>query len=191
MAAYSVLYDACVLYPAPLRDLLLRLALVDLFRARWTDAILDECFRNLARNRPDLQPFQLARTRDLMNAHVLDALITGYEDLIPAMTLPDPDDRHVLAAAIRGGVDAIITYNLTDFPPEVVRLYGIEVQHPDDFITCQLDLGPARVLTALREQRNALKRNPRTLEQFLETLEQQRLVQTVARLRRDHFTDLL
>jgi len=191
VAAYSVLYDACVLYPAPLRDLLLRLATVDLFRARWTETILDECFRNLAKNRPDLQPSLLARTRELMNAHVLDALITGYEALIPSLTLPDPTDRHVLAAAITGGVDAIITYNLTDFPAQVLKVFGIEAQHRDEFIACQLDLGPARVLTALREQRAALRRYPRTLDEFLATLEQQRLVQTVARLRRDHYTDLL
>ena len=191
MAAYSVIYDACVLYPAPLRDLLLRLAMVDLFRARWTDTILDECFRNLLLNRPDLPSAQLTRTRELMNAHVLDALITGHETLIQSLALPDPNDRHVLAAAICGGADAIITYNLTDFPLHVLKTYGIEAQHPDDFIACQLDLGPARVLTALREQRAALKRNPRTLDEFLTTLEQQRLVQTVARLRRDHYTDLL
>ena len=98
MAAYSVLYDACVLYPAPLRDVLLRLAMVDLFRARWTETILDECFRNLLLNRPDLPPIQLTQTRELMNAHVLDALITGHETLIQSLTLPDPDDRHVLAA---------------------------------------------------------------------------------------------
>lgn len=179
------------LYPAPLRDLLLRLAMVDLFRARWTETILDECFRNLLLNRPDLPPIQLTRTRELMNAHVFDALITGHETLIQSLTLPDPDDRHVLAAAICGGVDAIITYNLVDFPPQVLKIYGIEVQHPDEFIACQLDLGPARVLTALREQRAALRRNPRTLDEFLTTLEQQRLVQTVVRLRRDHYTDLL
>jgi hypothetical protein len=191
VASYSVLYDACVLYPAPLRDLLLRLALTDLFRARWTETILDECFRNLILNRPDLQPAQLARTRELMNAHVLDAEITGHETLISSLTLPDPDDRHVLAAAICGGVDAIITYNLSDFPASVLKAYGIEAQHPDEFIACQLDLGPARVLAALRDQRAALKRNPRTLDEFLTTLEQQRLVLTVARIRRDHYTDLL
>jgi predicted nucleic acid-binding protein len=191
VASYTVLYDACVLYPAPLRDLLLRLALVDLFHARWTDQILDEWIRNLLKNRPDLAPEQLTRTRQLMNEHVLDALITGYDTLVPGLSLPDPDDRHVLAAAIRGGADAIITYNLKDFPEAVLTVYGIEALHPDDFIACQLDLGPARVLTALREQRASLIRNPRTLDQFLETLEQQRLVQTVARLRRDHYTDLL
>ena len=169
----------------------MRLALVDLFHAQWSDAILDEWQRNLLANRPDLTPERLARTRELMNAHVLDALVTGYEDLIPSLTLPDADDRHVLAAAIRCGADAIITYNLKDFPETTLKGYGIEPQHPDDFIACQLDLAPARVLASLREQRAALKRNPRSLDEFLETLEQQRLVQTVARLRRDHYTDLL
>lgn len=68
----------------------------------------------------------------------------------------------------------------------MLKTYGIAAQHPDEFIACQLDLGPARVLAALRDQRAALKRSPRTLDEFLTTLEQQRLVQTVARLRRDH-----
>jgi hypothetical protein len=104
---------------------------------------------------------------------------------------PNPDDRHVLASDIYGGVNAIITYNLGDFPASDLKTYGIGAQHPDEFIACQLDLAPARVLTTLRDQRAALKRNPRTLDEFLATLEQQRLVQTVARLSRDHYTDLL
>ncbi len=115
--------------------------MVDLFRARWTEEILDECYRNLAKNRPDLQSIQLARTRELMNAHVLDALITGYEALIPSLTLPDPTDRHVLAAAICGGVDSIITYNLTDFATQALKIFGIEAQHPDEFIACQAGPG--------------------------------------------------
>ena len=112
MATYTVLYDACVLYPAPLRDLLMRLALVDLFRARWTDDIIEEWTRSLLLNRPDLTREKLSRTCHLMNAHVLDALITGYDTLIPGIVLPDPGDRHVLAAAIRGSAAVIITYNL-------------------------------------------------------------------------------
>ena len=101
MAAFTVLYDACVLYPAPLRDLLMWLSITDLFRARWTDQILDEWSRSLMVNRPDLKPEQIERTRSLMNQSTLDCLVTGYEDLIQGLQLPDPDDRHVLAAAIR------------------------------------------------------------------------------------------
>jgi hypothetical protein len=95
--AFVVIYDACVLYPAPLRDLLLRLGAKGLVRARWTDEILDECFRNILINRPDLDAASLQRTRDLMNRAIPDVLVTGYEGLITGLDLPDADDRHVLA----------------------------------------------------------------------------------------------
>ncbi len=142
MSNFTVLYDACVLYPAPLRDLLMHVAMTDLYRAKWTDAIHDEWTRNVLKDRPDLTPEQLQRTRDLMNAHVRDCLVTGYETLIDAITLPDPKDRHVLAAAIRAGADVIVTFNLKDFPENDLKPYGIEAQHPNDFLTFQLDLAP-------------------------------------------------
>lgn len=118
MSGLTVVYDACVLYPAPLRDLLMHLAVTDLYRAKWSDAIHDEWTRNVLRDRPDLKAEQLQRTRNLMNAHVLDSLVAGFEPLIPDITLPDPDDRHVLAAAIHCGADIIVTFNLKDFPDE-------------------------------------------------------------------------
>src|SRR3954468_18597089 len=98
--ARTALFDAYVLYPAPLRDFLMRLALSDLFQARWTDEIHDEWTRSVAADRPDISPASLSRSRKLMDEHVPDCLIGGYEPLIPSLTLPDPDDRHVLAAAI-------------------------------------------------------------------------------------------
>ena len=128
MSNFTVLYDACVLYPAPLRDLLMHIAVTDLYRAKWTDAIHDEWTRNVLRDRPDLKREQLQRTRDLMNSHARDCLVTGYERLINAVTLPDPDDRHVLAAAIRAGADIIVTFNLNDFPEKYLMPYGIEAQ---------------------------------------------------------------
>src|SRR5579863_9090922 len=134
MATFTALYDACVLYPAPLRDLLMHLAMADLFRARWTDRIHDEWIRSVLANRPDLRREQLERTRRLMNAHILDCVVTGYEHLIDRLKLPDPNDRHVLAAAIRAGADVIVTMNLDDFPVKVLGPYGIEPQHPDVFV---------------------------------------------------------
>lgn len=104
--------------------------------------------RNVQKNRPDLKPEQLQRTRDLMNAHVRDSPVTGYQPLIPALTLPDPDDRHVLAAAIVSGAYLIVTFNLKDFPVEVLAPFGMEAQHPDDFLTSQLDLAPHIVCAA-------------------------------------------
>lgn len=82
---FTVVYDACVLYPAPLRDLLMHLALSDLYRARWSDLIHDEWTRNVLASRPDLTQDQLNRTRQLMNAHVRDSLVTGFEYLIPSI----------------------------------------------------------------------------------------------------------
>jgi len=163
MASFTALYDACTLYPAPLRDLLMHLALTDLFRARWTDEIHDEWIRSVLKDRPDLTREQLERTRSLMNAHVRDCLVTGYEGLIEGLTLPDPDDRHVLAAAIRGSASVIVTFNLDDFPAECLDKFGVEAQHPDEFITHLIDLAPAVVCVAAKRHRASLKNPPKTV----------------------------
>jgi hypothetical protein len=96
---FTAIFDACVLYPAPLRDLLMNLAITDLFRAKWTDEIHDEWIRNVLKNRPDLTKERLQRTRDLMNSHVRDCLVCGYQDLIPSLTLPDENDRITLKSS--------------------------------------------------------------------------------------------
>ncbi len=126
-----VLYDANVLYPSTLRDVLIRVGLARLVQPKWTEQILDEVFRNLRVNRPDLDPARLARTRDLMNASIRDVTVTGFEHLIGQVTLPDPDDRHVLAAAIHAGAQVIVTKNLRDFPAPALTPWGVEAQHPD------------------------------------------------------------
>ncbi|WP_211214075.1 PIN domain-containing protein [Salisaeta longa] len=100
-----VLYDANVLYPAQLRDLLMRLAIADLVRAHWSDAIHEEWMRSLLANRRDLTRAQLERTRDLMEAALPGASVDRYQQNIPKVTLPDPDDRHVLAAAVHAGAE--------------------------------------------------------------------------------------
>lgn len=182
MSSFVAVFDACVLYPAPLRDLLLRLAITDLFRARWTDEIHEEWIRNLRTNRPDLSPESLQRTRSLMNMAVPDCLITGYEGLIPQLSLPDPDDRHVLAAAIRGQAGVIVTYNLNDFPPATLAPYGIETQHPDEFVCHLFDLAPGAVCAAVRDQRNALQNPPKSVRELLDTFLSLQLAGTVAAL---------
>jgi len=180
---FVVIYDACVLYPAPLRDLLLRLAAKGLVRARWTEQILDECFRNILINRPDLDEGSLRRTRDLMNRAIPDVLVTGYDGLIAGLELPDPDDRHVLAAGIRAGAQVIVTANLDDFPADKLTPYAIEAQHPDEFVMHQLDLAAGLVCNAVGEQAASLKSPPRTVGDVLDALRDNGLVQTVARLR--------
>jgi PIN domain len=115
------LLDASVLYPAPLRDLLMHLAQTTLFKARWSNLIHDEWTRNVLEDRPDLSAAQISRTRALMDAHVDGALVTDFEDLIPNLELPDLDDRHVLAAAIRCGANLIVTMN----EPQTLSNQGI------------------------------------------------------------------
>ena len=181
--AFVAFYDACVLYPAPLRDLLLRLARTNLFRARWSDEVHDEWIRGVLRDRPDLEE-KLKRTRELMNDAVDDCLVTGYRQLIQNLELPDPDDRHVLAAAISGRADVIVTKNLKDFPENKLSPYNIEAQHPDVFIRHVLDLDEATALAAVRAGRLALKNPPRTVEEHLDTLSRQELPETVTFLRR-------
>ncbi len=182
--AFTVVYDACVLFPAPQRDLLIRLAMSGVVRARWTDEILDECFRSILATRPDLTTDKLNRTRDLMNRAVRDSLVTSYEGLADHLDMPDPNDRHVVASAIRSGAQAIITANLKDFPSQVLVPLDIEALHPDRFVLDLLDLAPGLVLKALADQANALKNPPQDLSDLLDTLENNGLVQSVTEVRR-------
>jgi hypothetical protein len=176
-------YDACVLYPAPLRDLLMHLAMTDLFRAKWTSDIHDEWMRNVLKNRADLSPHQLERTRRLMDSNVLDCLVTGYKHLIPSITLPDESDRHVVAAAIIAGASILVTFNLRHFPAQELNKYGLEAQHPDDFVMHQFSLSADCVCRAAMRQRANLKAPPKSVEEYLATLESQGLPQTAAALR--------
>lgn len=182
MAKFSVIYDACVLYPAPLRDLLMQLASTDLFKAKWTDQIHEEWINALLR-RNKYERSILERTRDLMDANVRDAKVTGYKELITGIVLPDPNDRHVLAAAIKAGANAIVTTNLKDFPEESLSQYGIEAIHPDDFVYYQIDLAPAIACAAIKKQRQSLKNPPKNIEEFLTILQKQQLPQTVSALK--------
>ena len=185
MANFTVVYDACVLYPSPLRSFLMYLALTDLYRARWTNQIHEEWMRNVVADYEDITRPQVERIRDLMNAHVRDCLVTGYESLIDSIQLPDPDDRHVLAAAIRCGANVIVTSNLKDFATDELMKYGIEAQHPDAFVSHLFDLSPSAVCRAARQQRASLKNPPKSVAEFLDALEGQGLASTVASLRQN------
>jgi hypothetical protein len=164
----------------------LRLAQTDLFRARWTERIHDEWMRSVLAQRPDISSQQVARTRELMNDAVPECLVEGYEGLIESLTLPDPDDRHVLAAAIHVGAGVIVTYNLRDFPMAALAPYGLEAQHPDDFVRHHFDLNPAAVCATVRDQRSALRYPPRSVRELLDTFQSLGLASTVALLEEMH-----
>ncbi len=176
---FTVVYDACVLYPSTLRDILLRLALTDTFRAKWSERIHDEWTRNLKDNCPDIDEAYLLKTRELMNAHVRDALVEGYEYLIDPIELPDNDDRHVVAAAIAANADVIVTYNLKDFPDCALAPFDLQAIHPDSFIHDLIDLHPAAVIGVIRTARAALKKPPVSVDQYLGKLRKQRLPESV------------
>lgn len=185
---FVVLLDACVLYPAPLRDLLLSLAASDLFAAKWTDAIHDEWTRSVLKYRPEIEE-AISRTRDAMDRAVPDCKVENYEDLVDGLELPDPDDRHVLAAAIKCGAQAIVTFNLKDFPADILAKYGIEALHPDAFVELQLSLNQGKVLNAVKQQRSRLRNPPKTAAELLETFSAQGLVVTADLLK--EFAELI
>jgi hypothetical protein len=189
MSHSVVLFDACVLYPASLRDLLMYLAGTGLFQARWTDRIHDEWITNLLKHQPEINLERLARTRRKMNEAVLDSLITGHEPLIDTLQLPDANDRHVLAAAIHAGASHIVTCNLRDFPSDVLAPFGIQAVSPDDFLARLIDENVEVVLAVVKRQRTQLKNPPKTVDEYLLTLEKQGLSKTVAFLQK-HRNDI-
>jgi hypothetical protein len=179
----TVVYDACVLYSNHLRDVLMQLAVTGLCRAKWTDQIHDEWTRNLLDNRPDINPDKLQRLRRAMDRAVPDCLVTGFESIVPALSLPDPEDRHVLAAAIIAEANVIVTVNLKDFPVDVLSSYGIKAQHPDSFIAELIELEPRRVRAAIQTIQSRLNHPPVSFDDYMEVLMRQGLTASVFRLR--------
>jgi predicted nucleic acid-binding protein len=179
---FSVVYDACVLYPSSLRDLLVRVALAGIVQARWSDQILDEVFQSVSAKRPELDTAALQRTRDLMNAALPAACVRGHETLIAGLSLPDPGDRHVLAAAIRSGAQTIVTFNLRDFPSDVLAGFDIEAKHPDDFLMNCIDISSSTVMQVITEQAADYWKPPFTVPELFSALRGQGLVQSIAKL---------
>jgi predicted nucleic acid-binding protein len=180
---FKATLDACVLYPAPLRDFLLWLANSELYKPVWTDKINEEWIRNLLLNRTDLKEESLRGAVSAMNEAFPDANTTNYESLITSLDMPDEDDRHVLAAAIRSSADVIITLNVKDFPTELASEHDIEIQTPDFFISNLIDLNWKAAIRAFENQVSNLKNPPQSAEQVLETLEKNGLITSVQKLR--------
>lgn len=181
--SFAVIYDANVLYPNTLRDLLLRIGQSGIVQAKWTDTILDEMLRNLAKNRPDIDEGKLMILRDRMNGAIGDAMVTGFDALIPGLDLPDLDDRHVLAAAIKCGAQVIVTNNIKHFPQTHLSRWGIEAKRPDDFVLDQIDLNVKVVYACVQQIVDSRKRSPETVDDVLRQLERSGLVEAAAALR--------
>jgi len=183
------LLDANILYSAPMRDIFMQLAEDDLYQARWTTDIQRELITAVLRNKPNRDPAALDRTRDLMNTTIRDALVPNYELLIDSLKLPDENDRHVLAAAITGACNVIITQNLSDFPAAALSPYNIVAQHPDIFLVNLLRAEPAEFCKTVRKIRTRLKNPPVSVATYLATLTRQGLVATGSELMQ--FSELL
>jgi predicted nucleic acid-binding protein len=177
------LLDANVLYPAPLRDSLMHLAVTVPLEVRWTEIIQQEWVTNLLEARPNLEPQRLERTVQQMNKAVPNALIHGYETLIEGLNLPDLEDRHVLAAAIHGGAKIIVTNNLKDFPQRYLKQWDIKALKPDAYIIEVVEAAPEAALHAFKLQRANLKSPAVGVSEFLTTLELQSLHQVVGWLK--------
>lgn len=171
MARFSAFLDTCVLVPMVPADLLLRLADAGLFRPLWSEIVMAELLDVLGRVHPEYATDGRARNRvKAMNKAFPDARVSGWEQLEQGIRLPDPNDAHVLAAAIAGRADIIVTENLKDFPEAVLDLHGLEAQGLDEFLLNQLDLMPDATIRALHEQAQATRRPPLTTGELLASL---------------------
>lgn len=180
---FKVILDACVLYPAPIRDILLSLAADGLFKAKWSDIIQEEWLRNLLKNRTDLKKSQLNQTIKAMNLAFPDANVDGFEDLIPSIKIPDKDDRHVVACAIRCNADLIVTFNVKDFPKKELSKYDIEIQKPDELISNLIDINPKLACKAFNKMVKRLKNPKKTKDEVLATLENCGLKESIIKLK--------
>jgi predicted nucleic acid-binding protein len=180
---FIAVLDACVLYPAPLRDLLLSFADYGLYKPKWSAEIQEEWSRNLLLNRPDLKKEQLQLTVESMNLAFPDSNVEKYVSLISGITLPDPDDRHVVAAAIRSKANVIVRFNLKDFPGSIEEEYDIEIQHPDDFLSKVYELHPEKAKDAFRKMVKRLKNPPKSYAEVLDALSRSDLKVIIEKLK--------
>jgi predicted nucleic acid-binding protein len=165
-----VLCDANVFYSILMTDLILSLGEVGLFRPRWTNEIHEEWIRNVLEDQPERKREDLERRRAFMDQAIDHDLIEGYERHIPNLNLPDPDDCHVLAAAIEAGAQIILTHNLRDFPAAVMTSFGISALHPDEFLCRQMKMESALVMEVIEKMRLKRKRPEISREQLLSKL---------------------
>lgn len=165
--------DANVLYPATLRSLLVDLAVLKAYEAHWTALIQQEWQRNLLKNRPELPAWKLQRVEDMMNKALPTALVSDYEIAGTDINLPDPDDVHVLAAALAAGAEVIVTANLRDFPEQVLVQYGVRAISPGEFLDQLLAEQPALVHQALEIQIERYRHPPLEMSQLMKQLAQQ------------------
>ena len=178
MEELLVILDSCVIFPMPLCDTLLRVAEAELYSLRFSQEILDGATRNLVK-KGIMTDAKAARFQTMIKNTFPDAMVEVPPELVELMT-NHPGDRHVLAAAIIAKAQIIVTDNLKHFPQEALEPYGLEVQHPDVFLTQLFDNDPESMVEVIRQQAEDLKKPPLTVAKLLEKLEQNNRVQEFA-----------
>lgn len=183
ISTFTALFNSNVLYGARIRSLLMELAMSGLFRARWSPDINREWMRAV-HEKTGIELDRLKYVAGCMERAVPDGLVSGYETLIPALTLPDPDDRHVLAAAIRCSASAIVTFNEKDFPKDSLDEFGIHTRHPDDFILDVDGINSGTLMEAARADLAHYVNPTLTPEEYIADLQAAGLSGTAAHLTR-------
>lgn len=165
MFAFSVVLDASVLFPAAVRDTLLRAAGAGLYQLYWSDEILEEVRRNLVKTGRATED-QAQRLVDTMHRAFPEAMVANFEGLIDRMT-NEPKDRHVLAAAVMCHAQIIVTDNLRDFPSEALVPFSLEAYSVDAFLSLLFDSSPEAIAQIVIQQTNDLRSPPQTYEAVL------------------------
>lgn len=179
-----VIYDARVLYPSTLRDVLIRLAQTGLVQAKWTETILDETFPSLRANRPDLDPAHLQRTRELMNLVVRDSIVTGDEPLIGSLHLPDLDDRHVFSPPRSGRGPRSLSRSTSATSPATSYPNGTSGPNTPTTSLSTSSIWTRSVCTRPpRPFADSWQSSPGTVDDVLDRLDRAGLAQTAAVLR--------
>jgi hypothetical protein len=177
-------YDACVLYPFHLRNLLVQCAVDRVVEARWTDEIHDEWIGNLSANNPNVPVRRLRETRDLMNAVLPTATVADYQLIVPAIFLPDPGDRHVVAAAVAADASVIVTWNVRDFPVAELRKHGLKRETPDAFLAGLYELIPDVMIEVAARARRNLRTSRVSAREYMDALRRQRLIRFASKIER-------
>ena len=183
ISTFTAFIDANVFYGARLRSLLIYVAGTKLFRARWSQRVHDEWTAAVLRDHPDVGRATLTHWCNLMNDSVDDCLVEGFEPLIPCVTLPDPNDRHVLAAAIMTRANVIVTFNQKDFPSNQVEKFRIHTKHPDDFLIDAFGINPSQFIQAVRLDFNHYNRPPLEYGRYLDSLQKAGVPKLAAQLK--------
>ncbi len=184
---YTAFVDACALVGVLKRNLLLTLADAEFFRIRWSMQVLDETERAiaaiLAERGTEHAALEAAQQRARMEAAFEDAMVSDFDQLMSVCALPDPDDVHVLAAALKTQAATLVTDNLKDFPQPLLETLNIEVRSTDAFLADTIALDAGRAVAAIRRMRNRFEKPEITPERLLITMEAVGLTETVDMLR--------